>query len=425
MNKYELYDIDNCYVCGEYMGPFKNELTVATGYSEKTIQQIIETFLDSPSPVPEFICKNGGICQNCFIKFNEYDEHQSIAQMILSELSSMLRIRESYVDIKQEECTILKEGDVEYSAFDPVTTLVEIPHDAEYVVEKEEEAEEEGTSIITYQAINASEQYDLNYSEEVAKTALCETQQKRRSGYVRKDKDAGFIITIIDNVKHYTCEVCLKHFISRARLRSHRQIHSTERNFMCQDCGSKFKTLNCLKNHTRNLHSNIFFYCDLCDSKFKGKHELRCHLEAVHLKKKDHICQLCGKAFSRDKTLRQHLLYHLNERNIVCEICGFKTINRPKMARHQKSHTGQRDFACSICGKRFLYSYNVTAHIKHVHYHEKRPSTSEEKLMCKICNKRFQKIWKVKEHMRQFHNICEETIETTEIDATTMHIIDQ
>jgi sulfur relay (sulfurtransferase) DsrF/TusC family protein len=41
MNKFELYDIDNCFVCAEAMGPFKNELTVVTGFSEKTIQEII------------------------------------------------------------------------------------------------------------------------------------------------------------------------------------------------------------------------------------------------------------------------------------------------------------------------------------------------------------------------------------------------
>lgn len=100
-------------------------------------------------------------------------------------------------------------------------------------------------------------------------------------------------------------------------------------------------------------------------------------------------------------------MYHLNERNIVCEVCGFKTVNKPKMTRHMKSHTGERNyevndlgdlnfshdfnifnlFQCSICGKRFLYSYNVTAHIKHVHYHEKRPTTNEEKLTCTVCGK--------------------------------------
>lgn len=78
------------------------------------------------------------------------------------------------------------------------------------------------------------------------------------------------------------------------------------------------------------------------------------------------------------------------------------------MARHLKSHSGQRNYACSICGKKFLYSYNVSAHIKHVHYHEKRPQTDESKLTCSVCSKKFQKIWKVVAHMRDEHNIVEE-----------------
>lgn len=37
MEKLDIRDMENCYVCSEYMGPFKNELTVVTGYSEQPI----------------------------------------------------------------------------------------------------------------------------------------------------------------------------------------------------------------------------------------------------------------------------------------------------------------------------------------------------------------------------------------------------
>ncbi|KAL7010982.1 hypothetical protein ACKWTF_014029 [Chironomus riparius] len=387
MSKFEINDIDNCFVCGEYMGPFKNELTVATGYSEKTVLQIIENFLESS--ISEVIIEKGGICQNCFIKFNEYDEHQTIANQILSELNSMLLIRESYVAPKQEQ-----KRQFEIICNEPEQAVIQLPGEYDLNPVLEDDIMPEDIKPILYDEI-------LDIKPVI---------ERKRSNYVKKDKDIGLVVTIINNQKFYTCEFCQKNFQSRSRLRTHRQTHSTERNFMCQECGSKFKTLNCLKNHSR-LHSNVYFHCDLCNNRFKGKHELRCHMEAIHLGKKEHICQICGKAFSRDKTLRQHLLYHYNVRNIVCEICGFKTINRPKMTRHLKSHSGVRNYACNICGKRFLYSYNVTAHIKHVHYHEKRPTTSEDKLLCTICGKKFQKIWKVKEHMKEFHKIIEETIE--------------
>lgn len=34
-------DPENCFVCNEFIGPFKNELTVLTGYSEKSICSIL------------------------------------------------------------------------------------------------------------------------------------------------------------------------------------------------------------------------------------------------------------------------------------------------------------------------------------------------------------------------------------------------
>lgn len=283
MNKYEISELDNCYVCGEYMGTFKNELTVSTGYSERTIKEIIGKdlifFVDlkkfnlinllenfTESTLSNEALEGSGICQMCYIKFNEYDEHSTIAQQILSELNSMLTIRESYVEIKAE----IKDVDVEkvivYNEYDVNT--VEVPDfstDQEYIIQelepKQEISDEDTIKIKT---------------------------EKKRSSYIKKDKDAGFIVTMINGQKHFTCEVCRKHFLNRSRLRTHRLIHSTERNYVCASCGAKFKTLNCLKNHSR-LHSNVFFNCDLCDSRFKGKHELKCHMEAIHLMRKDHV----------------------------------------------------------------------------------------------------------------------------------------
>jgi hypothetical protein len=41
MAKAELKQSESCFICSEYMGPFRNDLTVSTGYSEKTIGEIL------------------------------------------------------------------------------------------------------------------------------------------------------------------------------------------------------------------------------------------------------------------------------------------------------------------------------------------------------------------------------------------------
>lgn len=107
------------------------------------------------------------------------------------------------------------------------------------------------------------------------------------------------------------------------------------------------------------------------------------------------------------------MFVHKEEKDFECPVCGFKTHTRPKLERHLKSHTGERNYSCAICGKRFLYSYNVIAHVKYVHNREKRVY-DEKKTTCYLCGKKFQKIWKLKEHLATQHNI-QETQEEEEI----------
>lgn len=220
------------------------------------------------------------------------------------------------------------------------------------------------------------------------------------------DLDAGLIIKYIDGVKFYECEICGKNsFMQRRKMKQHRLIHTTERNFICHICSYAAKTKGSLQSHISTVHREKNLICDICGIRYKYKPELRNHITAVHLKETPHTCHVCGKSFTRATSLKHHIEFHFPVKKVECQICGFKMMNSSKLKRHMKSHSGERNYECDLCGKKFLYSYNVTAHKKHVHFGEKREAPSEERLTCYICYKRFPRIWKVKEHMQEVHGV--------------------
>lgn len=82
-----------------------------------------------------------------------------------------------------------------------------------------------------------------------------------------------------------------------------------------------------------------------------------------------------------------------------------------------KSHTGERNYECSICFKKFLYSYNVVAHVRNVHEKNSRRGIGGS-YNCKNCNASFLKQQKYNEHMFHVHQIViskGEVIEEEEI----------
>lgn len=73
-------------------------------------------------------------------------------------------------------------------------------------------------------------------------------------------------INVIDrgnSLKAYQCDVCLKSFKEKSKLKTHREIHTTERNVICPICQKAFKTQACLRSH-RRVHNPTYMFCDIC-----------------------------------------------------------------------------------------------------------------------------------------------------------------
>lgn len=174
--------------------------------------------------IPEAVINDAGICQNCFIKFNEYDEHLSIANQIQIELMTMFNTNNTaietvaaFVDIKQE---VKVEKEDFYFGIDE-NSIVEVVDDDVFA----KDAKKKTSAKTSKPVITAVMSGAYRPQRDVG----------NRSTFVKKDKDAGLIVRMVDGIKHYQCEFCgKKDFTSRSRLKTHMQIHTNERNYMCQ-----------------------------------------------------------------------------------------------------------------------------------------------------------------------------------------------
>jgi len=106
-----------------------------------------------------------------------------------------------------------------------------------------------------------------------------------------------------------------------------------------------------------------------------------------------HMCEECGKVFSRLYNLLRHRNIHANMRPYICQysVCnkGFRT--RFDLNRHVRHmHDGVKNFACDVCSRHFARS---TAKDKH-----KRTHSNKRLNLCNTCSKSFKQLEALRVH---------------------------
>ncbi|XP_023678935.2 vascular endothelial zinc finger 1 isoform X3 [Paramormyrops kingsleyae] len=89
--------------------------------------------------------------------------------------------------------------------------------------------------------------------------------------------------------------------------------------------------------------------------------------------KKNHGCDMCGKAFRDVYHLNRHKLSHSDEKPFECPICQQRFKRKDRMTYHVRSHDGDvnKPYVCSVCGKGFSRPDHLSCHVKHVHSTER------------------------------------------------------
>lgn len=204
----------------------------------------------------------------------------------------------------------------------------------------------------------------------------------------------------------FTCHVCKDdakrsekdfriHFKSAhkgKRLRASKLLTST---YNCDICGKEFKLEKSLKEHME-IHSNQF-HCEECDVGYKKVLDYVLHMR-IHSTEGVFVCIFCDFKTDSIKEITEHLKNKHDEKpKYFCETCkkGFYILSW--FQEHENFHTGAQPFECEFCDKTFEYSRYLSAHRRLIHKDLLAgfPMLHE----CVICKKRYQHKNSLKLHM--------------------------
>ncbi|XP_061727234.1 zinc finger protein 225-like isoform X2 [Cydia pomonella] len=152
----------------------------------------------------------------------------------------------------------------------------------------------------------------------------------------------------------------------------------------CLVCGETLSTQEELQAHVDERHSTDQFKCVQCDKTFASSKSYEVHHQRVHLNVRWRK--------SRDKRARRTHTDPPKRKEAMCEVCGKACESNAALVYHQRSHTGERPYKCAQCPKSFTMPQALINH-QLVHSDE-RPH------MCSVCPKAFKQKVALQLHSR-------------------------
>ncbi|CAH1106384.1 unnamed protein product [Psylliodes chrysocephalus] len=233
---------------------------------------------------------------------------------------------------------------------------------------------------------------------------------------------------------HCTIEDCKKSFTKEAHLKRHNiLVHEKSGELACdvKGCGLIYNNKYSLKKHKNQVHNALKwpFFCNECCIGFKKKWQLNQH-NYKHTGEPPFKCPMCNIGFTVQRDLTKH---NRNHKTYSCD-CGEIFERWSHLNHHKKKCSAKKDNICKICDKKFSKKENLTAHHASIHqeskelelfhcpylnctrsykykknvnfhissFHEKN---NREEIPCPTCGKIFQMPLYLNRHLEKMHKL--------------------
>ncbi|XP_052748251.1 PR domain zinc finger protein 5-like [Galleria mellonella] len=142
------------------------------------------------------------------------------------------------------------------------------------------------------------------------------------------------------------CVECNIQFDNVIKYKNHFQVFVKHRppvkkSFPCPECGKVYNKHITMKYHYNYEHlKRTQFICTKCDRYFLNGFRLRLHTATVHDKisrPKNKMCTLCGRGFSTNRILENHIRTHTGERPFLCAQCPAAFAQKTALVTHTRA----------------------------------------------------------------------------------------
>uniref|UniRef100_UPI00358DF554 myc-associated zinc finger protein-like isoform X1 n=1 Tax=Myxine glutinosa TaxID=7769 RepID=UPI00358DF554 len=156
-------------------------------------------------------------------------------------------------------------------------------------------------------------------------------------------------------------------------------VRRVRKNHACELCGKAFRDVYHLNRHRLSHSDEKPFECPVCRQRFKRKdrmtYHVRMHDGGVQ---KPYVCDHCAKGFSRPDHLNNHVRQvHSTERPFKCQTCEAAFATRDRLRAHSARH--EERVPCQLCGKHLATPYLAD----HMKMHKEGTNNG----LCTICHK--------------------------------------